>query len=121
MAKVYSLGVVGESNYQREIAKCSAGERVFICHEPDNPYDSRALKVETSDGDTIGYVPKSSWLRDAIHEQGRGVTATIASIADGGKGLAGVVLSVTLSDDEVSHRSYGVSESRSSWLSRLFK
>lgn len=105
MSKIYPLGLVGERNYQLEISSCSVGERVFVCKEPDNPFDDMALKVETASGRTIGYVPRSSWLRDAIHEQGRGVTATIKSM-DGDMGLIGVVLNVTLTDDELRERRY---------------
>lgn len=105
--KLYPLGLVGESNYQPAIARTVAGERALICREPDNPHDSLALRVENGDGDTIGYVPRSSWLREAIHEQGRGVTATVKSI-EGGEGKAlGVVLDVTLSDDDLPERGYG--------------
>lgn len=121
MTKVYNLGVVGESNYQRQIAQCRVGERMYVCHEPSNPYDDMALRVDTEEGQTVGYVPKNSWLRDAIHEQGRGVTATIASITGEGKGHRGVVLSVTLSDDDVPVRDYGKEGTAGSWFSRLFK
>lgn len=106
MSKIYPVGIVGERNYQESIGHCCAGERVYICHEPDNPYDDMALKVETAGGRTIGYIARSSWLRDAIHEQGRGATATISNIATGDTGLLGVVLNVTLSDDDIRERSY---------------
>ncbi|ARS29054.1 HIRAN domain-containing protein [Sphingomonas sp. KC8] len=106
MSKIYPVGVVGERNYQASIGRCRAGERVYICHEPDNPYDDMALKVETAGGETIGYIARSSWLRDAIHEQGRGATATIFNIAAGDTGLLGVVLHVTLTDDDIRERSY---------------
>lgn len=107
MSKIYPLGLVGESNYQAAIGSCHEGERVYVCHEPDNPYDRLALRVETGGGQVIGYIPKSSWLRNAIHEEGRGVTTTILSIekARGTKNM-GVVINVVLSDDDVSERSY---------------
>lgn len=105
--KVYPLGIVGEAHCQQAIEGCSAGEPVRICHEPDNPFDNMALRVETRAGEKLGYIAKSSWLRDAIHEQGRGVTATILSINDAEGGKKGVVLNVTLTDDDLPERFYG--------------
>lgn len=113
--KVYPLGLVGESHYQDAIRNCHPGESVAICHEPDNPYDNRALRVENDIGQLIGYVPKSSWLREAIHEEGRGVAATILSVADGGSGNLGVVINVTLTDDVLADREHGKPGRSSLW------
>lgn len=106
MSKIYPQGIVGEQHYQDAVKTCRTGERVFICHEPDNPHDELALKVETAGGQTIGYLPKDCWIREAVHEQGRGVTATILSLEKSPRGFMGVVLNVTLTDDEVRDRSY---------------
>lgn len=108
--KVYPLNIVGESHYQDAIAQCHIGERVAICHEPDNPYDDRALRVENDIGQVIGYIPKSSWLREAIHEEGRGVAATIKSIGPTPKDILGVIIDVTLTDDLVYERQHGIAE-----------
>jgi hypothetical protein len=105
--KLYSVGIVGETNYQTEISRTSPGERAWICFEEGNPYDSQALRVENACGKTIGYIARSSWLRDAIFDQGRGVTATIKDIARAPGGALGVVLDVTLTDDDLPHRTYG--------------
>lgn len=104
--KVYPLGIVGERNYQDAIKRCEQGEPVKICVEPDNPYDALALRVDSSRRETIGYIPKSSWLRDAVHEKGRGVTATIMDIKAGDGEFLGVVLAVTLTDDDLPERRY---------------
>jgi hypothetical protein len=95
MGKIYPVELVGESNYQDAIRRCQAGDTVSIRHEADNRYDGLALVVETAAGATIGYIAKSSWLRDAIHEQGRDTASTIRSIHGEGD-LLGVVLDVTL-------------------------
>jgi hypothetical protein len=58
--KIYPLGLVGESNYQAAIAQCHEGERVGIYHEPDNPYDDLALRVENNIGQVIGYISRSA-------------------------------------------------------------
>ena len=104
--KLYPVGLVGESHYRTNIESCYAGMRVYVCHEPDNPHDDMALRVETSGGQTIGYVPRKSWLRSAVHEEGRGVTCTIASLNAVAHGHIGVVIDVTLTDDDVPIRSY---------------
>jgi hypothetical protein len=104
--KIYPLGIVGESNYQASIAKCRQGESVQICHETENPFDPQALRVENFLGKVIGYIPKDCWLRDAIHDQGRGCAATIKDIMLGDSGIYGVVLDVTLTDDTVNVRKY---------------
>lgn len=106
MSRIYPLGLVGESNYQAAIRQCSEGERVYICHERDNPYDDLALKVETRSGQTIGYIARSSWIRNAIHDEGRGATATVLSVKDAGTGVMGVVINVTLTDDDILERKY---------------
>lgn len=108
--KVYPLGIVGERNYQDAIVRCEQGEPVKICAEPDNPYDALALRVDSCRRETIGYIPKSSWLRDAVHEQGRGVTATIMDIKAGDGDFFGVVLAVTLTDDDVPERPYSTAK-----------
>lgn len=104
---LYPLGIVGESNYRSAIERTCEGEVARICHEHDNPHDSLALCVENADGDIIGYIPASSWLRRAIHQEGRGVAATVKSIASAGPGTElGVVLDVTLTDDDIPVRQY---------------
>lgn len=101
MGQVYMAGLVAEQHYQPAIRALGPGDRIFICHEADNPYDDQALCAKTRGGETIGYLARDHWLRRAIHEEGRGVTATIHSTGVGQRGFIQVVLSVTLSDDDV--------------------
>ncbi len=106
--KVYSTGIVGESHYQDAIKETSPGERAWICHEERNPHDKLALRVENAAGQTIGYIAQSSWLRAAIHDEGRGCAATVKSVGNSADGTTlGVVLDVTLTDDELPIRRYG--------------
>lgn len=104
----YPTGIVGERNYQDAIARCIEGEPVQVCHEIDNPYDKLALRVENARGEIIGYIGRDSWIRDCIHDEGRGCVATIRTIAVGETGMLGVVLNVMLSDEQVHKRRYGV-------------
>jgi hypothetical protein len=55
-----------------------------------------ALKVQTSEGHCIGYVPKDSWLRPAIHHRGQACTASILDIRLTNRGIPDVVLAVAL-------------------------
>ena len=98
--------IVGVSHYQEALESCRPGQPVRLFHEPDNPHDEMALKVTTADGKALGYIPRRSWLRSAIHEQGRGVSAVISSVGFGRACLLGCVISVALCDDEVPTRSY---------------
>ena len=96
MSKTYPVGIVGEASYQATIRRCSTGQRVYIFHEPDNPYDELALAVAAGDGRTLGYIARDCWLRDAVHEEHRGCEATIKEISAAGGGQFGVVIDVAL-------------------------
>jgi hypothetical protein len=98
--------VVGVSHYQEALERCSAGEAVKFVHEPDNPYDETALRIDSSTGETIGYVPRASWLHRMVHEKGRGVSAAIASLGYGRSCQLGATISVAVCDDEVAIASY---------------
>lgn len=105
--KIYPVGLVGESHYQPAISRTHPGEPAYIRLEPDNPFDARALRVENNVGDIIGYIPKSSWLHRAIHDDGLGAAANIKAVSRPSKdALFGVVIDVTLTDDAVFERAY---------------
>lgn len=103
--RAYSIGLVGESNYQRSIQTCLAGQHVYVIHEIGNPYDDLALAVVTALGQTIGYIPRENWLRRAIHEEAKGCDAHIRSI-QGDSGRLGVVIQVSLSPRRIETRAY---------------
>lgn len=91
--------LVGVSFYQEAIERCAPGEPVRIIHEPDNPHDPMALKVNSASGETIGYLPRKSPVHVAILQHGRGVSAVIDSIGMSRACLVGVRLSLALCDD----------------------
>jgi hypothetical protein len=101
--KSYAVGIVGESNYQPAIRSCRVGERVDIFHEVGNPCDEDALAVISSAGATIGYIGRDHWLQEVVHDEGKGVDATIMGI-DGDP--LGVVLDVVLTSGEVGTRAW---------------
>jgi hypothetical protein len=100
MAKTYSVGLVGESNYQDAIGLLDVGERVWLSPEPDNPHDPRAIVARDANGAPIGYVPRDSWLTGALIDEGKGSRAIVESIegGDAGRPNRGVVLSVELGE-----------------------
>lgn len=106
MDEVYFLRVVGVSHYQEALQETCAGEAVRFVHEPDNPHDEMALRVENVHGQPIGYVPRTSWLRAAIHERGRGVSGVVASIGMSRACMLGATVSVAICDDDVAVASY---------------
>lgn len=100
------LRVTGVSHYQDALARCSPGEAVKLVHEPDNPFDRMALRVVSVLSETIGYLPRNSWVHEMVHERGRGVSATISSIGYGRACLLGATLSMAICDDDPARASY---------------
>lgn len=98
MAKAYSVGLVGESNYQAAVRALRPGEHVELVAEPDNPHDLRAIAVRDGDGATVGYLPRDHWLADAMLDEGKGFSAEVKELTGGGTGeMTGVVLTVVQS------------------------
>ena len=104
--KTYRIGIVGERSYQDAIRGCAQGDLVNVQREPDNPYDDQALAVVRTDGRVIGYIPRDSFLQKAVHKEGQGCIAEIASIRVGGEAMRGVVIEVELVDTPLSERSF---------------
>ena len=102
----YPVALVGTVHYQDELTRRSAGDPITIEHEPENPYDEGALAAVGPTGEVLGYVPRDSWLRAAVLEQGKGCSATIEGLERATNGLIGAVLYVTLSGDRVREREY---------------
>lgn len=100
------IKVVGVSFYQEALARCAPGQGVRFVHEPDNPHDETAIRIVSHLNETIGYVPRSSWLHRVVHEKGRGVSATIDSMGYSRACLLGATLSVAICDDEIGVASY---------------
>lgn len=119
MGKAYPVGIVGESKYQPAIKRCHEGERVNLVLESGNPHDEKAIAVVSSRGETIGYIGRDSFVRSAVHTQGKWPTASIKSISAGAKGQLGVVINVDLEgDDELAARRFTHAPSRSPSRSR---
>lgn len=98
MQRSYATNIVGESHYQAAIARCQAGDPVLLCKEVGNPHDERAIVVRTQSDETIGYLPRTSWLQRVIHDEGCGARATIKALYAGPP--RAVILDVAVSGDE---------------------
>lgn len=106
MAK-YRVGIVGESNYQPAVRRCRVGDPVSLVREHGNSHDDQAIAVLSSAGQTIGYLGRDSWLREAILEEGKGCVASIDQIEQRGSTNSGVVLLAEACDVEVPARYFG--------------
>lgn len=98
--------VAGVSHYQDALSRCVPGEPVRFVHEPDNPYDQMAIRIETVLGETIGYVPRASPIHRLVHERGRGIAGVIDSVGLSRACLLGARVSMSITDDPVRPASY---------------
>lgn len=92
--------VAGVSFYQEALERCAAGEPVSFTHEPDNPHDPLALRITSARGETVGYVPRTAPIREAVHQRGRGLSGVFASIGYSRSCLLGATISVAICDDD---------------------
>lgn len=105
ISKKYAIAVTGGRSYQVAIAAIGEGEAVIFYHEQDNPYDDRAIAA-TCHGDTIGYLPRDSWLTEALLDEGKGCNARVSRLSRGTKGLTGVTLEVQLVGTAIKKREF---------------
>lgn len=103
-SKPYPIGLVGTVHYRAAIGRCAKGERAVLLREPDNPHDEDAIAVASARGETIGYIPRSCWLREAIVDEGKGATATIERV-ECAEAVA-VVLAVALAEAPIAERAF---------------
>jgi hypothetical protein len=103
---MYAIQLVGEQHYQAAALTCRPGDAARLLFEPDNPYDSDAIVAVNSDGQTLGYVPRDSWLREAALDEGKGFDAAIKSAAVGSRGFIEIVLNVSRREDPLGERAF---------------
>lgn len=101
MVGVYSVHIVGESHYQREIEGIGEGDPVRVEHEPENPHDEFAVRVSRPDGRVIGYIGRDTFVQRIVAEEGGEVSARVERIMGGTKDKPheGVVLEVRTGKD----------------------
>lgn len=103
---VYAIQLVGEQHYQAAARSCRPGDVAQLLFEPDNPYDSDAIVAVNGDGETLGYVPRDCWMREAALGEGKGFDAAIKSAAAGKRGFIEIVLDVSRREDPLGERAY---------------
>lgn len=59
LGEFYIAGTDYIYNMSEWIQKLSINERVQIIGEPKNPYDKKAVKVLTMEGEKLGYIPRA--------------------------------------------------------------
>ena len=67
--RVFPQAVAGESHYQNALASCIEGEPVEFVREPDNSYGPAAIRIDRVTGETIGYLPRDTRLRDEFPDK----------------------------------------------------
>lgn len=100
MGRSYTIGLAGELNYQTNIKRARIGDAAALRLEPDNPHDSRAVAVENRTGETIGYLPRDSFVHELVVDRGQPVAVHIASIGEADNGKLGVQITVEKSSDK---------------------
>lgn len=108
MTEQYPVPLVGEQHYQAAVRALSEGDEVSIVREMGNPYDRQALAVRDDQDRNIGYIPRDSFLREAINTEGKGCRAWIEELEPDrrGHGFTHVLLTVELCDEDVPERAY---------------
>lgn len=99
MGKIYNVGLRGESNYQPAIRQTDPRSPVRLRLEPKNPHDGKAIAVENSRGQTIGYIPADSFVKNIVHDQAKPVACHIESIGKASNGKLGVVIIVEINPE----------------------
>lgn len=95
MSTLY-LRVVGVSfgNRQAVLNEVNVGDPLRLVPEPDNPFDRNAVRVETTSGELVGYVPRD--LAPALN-----ASASQTSVSSKGRsrssGLIGITIAVAFS------------------------
>lgn len=105
----YTVHLVGESQYQKDIALLREGQVVRLEHEPTNKYDKRAIKAVDAEGCTLGYIERDHWVTRAMLKDKVDVFAVVQTLMGGTKGkrMIGVVLTVwTAADAELQRETY---------------
>ncbi|NIJ37889.1 hypothetical protein FHR22_002592 [Sphingopyxis panaciterrae] len=92
--KIYRAAIVAEQHYDGA-EQCVIGERLWLRFEPDNPHDPDAIEVIRRNGAKVGYLPRDSWLRRPILEDGDGALCTVVRIEEN-EGITHVVMAVTI-------------------------
>lgn len=96
----YSAHLVGESNYQGAVKRLRDGDPIELVHEPDNAYDDRAIMAATSDGATVGYLQRGSWIGRVLIDEQKPVAARVHEIIGGGRGqMLGIILEILTATD----------------------
>lgn len=106
--QTYSIPLVGEQHYQAAVRQLAEGDALVIVHEPDNPYDGQALAVRTLGDATIGYLTRDCFVRELVHDEGKGCRATVEAIEDDqrGEGFLHVTIAAEKCAEPVEQRRY---------------
>ena len=96
---IFLLGIeIAGANYVPDIERLYGalreGDRVRLVREPENPYDEYAVRIDTENGDPLGYLAPDTTALAAEEKLGyipRSNNKVFARLMDAGKYLYGVV------------------------------
>ena len=81
---LFQCHVAGFPYYQGPmiISNLKPGEQLKLLREPNNPHDSKAIGVFTSNGHKLGYVPRThNPLPADLMDNGHKLTASLSSVS----------------------------------------
>jgi len=102
----FTIKLTSYRNYQATIRLCRIGQDVLLIRELANPYEPGAIIAVDHDDFELGYVPKDSWIRDALHEPAARCKARIATIGEEVRGLLSLTIEVQLAGECMRERLY---------------
>ena len=96
----FTIPVSGVSFRQEVVRRLREGEKVLMVPDPNNEYDSNAIKMVNLAGQMFGFVPKG--LTDKLRAHGEGKWGGIVEAVLSGHDTWGVRVHVTHKDVETS-------------------
>ncbi len=105
----YPVVLTGHAMYAAALAALNPRDPVKIVHETGNPYDADALAVyggAKGEGGKIGYVPKDSWLRRAIIDEHKPVTAELIEVSRSDRGYNVAIIAAVIGGEAAPVRAF---------------
>lgn len=104
--KAFEVSVAGVTfeNRQTVVASLAVGQALRLTREPANPYDANAIRVDTVDGRSVGYLARDlarllAPLFDRVEPQPATVIALVGGDLPGSSRGLRIRFSVGLTDD----------------------
>lgn len=81
LGEFYVVGTQYIENISELIQNMQVNDRVNVVSESDNPYDNRAVKIQTTDGMKLGYLAKQiNYIPSYILNNGKSILGVIKKL-----------------------------------------